>query len=299
MLLGSATPPLRDAVIGLVGFGFVVAATASSARIKGERELALLQKISGLLHNTSDLQSVLATALDDIVRLFGMAAGCLRVAPTPEQPALTVCRGLPAEAVTALEARAQGPEAGEAELPGAGALSRAFRRAGLASFVLYPIRAGAEVVGTMALAARKPGAISRAQEAVLRALAEILGVAVAHLRLRDAARKLSEDLIALQEVNKSISQSSNIEEITRRIVVDGKRLVKTSECHLFLVDDRAEALVGAASTHTDQTLDIKNVKIFLAEPAAAVTALLEKRVLTVEDLVREERSRKPVLVLIG
>src|SRR5438034_41691 len=75
MLLGSAPPPLSDAAFGLFGFGLAVVAAASSASTKGERELALLQKISGLLHRASDLQSVLATALDDIVRLFGMAAG--------------------------------------------------------------------------------------------------------------------------------------------------------------------------------------------------------------------------------
>ena len=88
---------------------------------------------------------------------------------------------------------------------------------------------------------------------------EILGVAIVNSQLREQSNKLSEDLIALQEVNKIISQGFNLEDIIQRIVIEGKRLAKTSQCHLFLVDDQRQCLIGSASTQTEN-LDIRTVR---------------------------------------
>jgi len=137
------------------------------------------------------------------------------------------------------------------------------------------------MVGSIGLGSRRARAQAEWQEALISAAAEILGVAIVNTRLQEQAAKLSEDLVALQEVNKIISRGFDLEDIIRRIVVEGKRLVKTSQCHLFLLDDRQERLVGSASTQAEN-LDIRRVMIPLSEPSTAITALTEKRTMAVD-----------------
>jgi len=149
------------------------------------------------------------------------------------------------------------------------------------SFALYPVRFGNRMVGSIGLGSRRARAQAEWQEALISAAAEILGVAIVNTRLQEQAAKLSEDLVALQEVNKIISRGFDLEDIIRRIVVEGKRLVKTSQCHLFLLDDRQERLVGSASTQAEN-LDIRRVMIPLSEPSTAITALTEKRTMAVD-----------------
>jgi GAF domain-containing protein len=111
-----------------------------------------------------------------------------------------------------------------------------------------------------------------------------LGVAISNSQIRDQSSKLSEDLIALQELNKIISQSLNLEDVIHRIVVEGKRLAKTSQCHLFLLDDQSQSLVGSASTQMEN-LDIRTVEIPFSGASTAVR-LVEKRVIAIEDISR-------------
>jgi len=134
-------------------------------------------------------------------------------------------------------------------------------------------------------------------EELVYALTEIIGVAAVNAHLREQSGKLSEDLVALEEVNKIISQSLNLEDIIQRIVVEGKRLVKASQCHLFLLDDRRECLVGSASTRTDD-LDIRKVEIRLSETSTAVAALLERRVITVEEIPQDEGVNRDLIEVL-
>jgi len=293
LALGSATAIPEGAAAGLLclGFGLFAAATASSARgaIKGDRELQLVRKISALIHHSSDVASLLAAALEETIALIGSRAGCIWLAT--EHPPFVVSRGLPPEAAAVLQACSTEDEVSDLQ----SALSRTFEAARLGSYALIPLQSAGKTIGVFGVAAETE--MPRPRQAVLETVADLLGVAVANLRLKDSAHKLSEDLIALQEVNKIFSQSPNLEEIIHRIVVEGKRLVQTSHCHLLLVDDRAEVLVGVASTRTDA--DIKAARILLSESSVAVSALLEKRVIAVDDLGRDERWSRPALVFTG
>jgi two-component system NtrC family sensor kinase len=152
----------------------------------------------------------------------------------------------------------------------------------MASLFLVPLQTAGRIWGTLNLAGSKSGTLPAAHRAFLSTVARILATAIANHKLKEQADKLSEDLIALQEVNKIISQSLDLENIMQRIVIEGKRLVKTLQCHLFLWDDRNQCLVGSASTRS-KDFNIREVAIPLSEDSLPIESLKKMRVITVEE----------------
>ena len=277
----------------------VVGASVSPMRRprRRERDFVVVGRIAAAIHRPGTLPHVLEPALEEIVALLQLDGGCLRIASTPGQPPVGLYRGLPPAVRSAIERadrRGLLPSQGRnlqrapalVNLAAAGRpslLGDALRKEGFEFFALHPVFAGDQIVGALGLASRKLRRLRSSQREALRAVSDVIGVAIASASLRDQSNKLSDDLVALQEVNKIISQSLNLEEIMRRIVAEGKRLVKTSECHLLLTDERAQALVGAASTRSGDP-SLLNLKIDLAGSSVAVAALLKRHVVVVEDL---------------
>jgi two-component system, NtrC family, sensor kinase len=302
-VLGIATPlpcpePGMVWLLGGLAFALSTIPVRKPARMK-QRELSLLRKISSMVNRSVDLSTVLASTLDELMALLGMEAGTFRIVTSDENLSpVAVYRGFSKDTVSVLEAgHEQGGQvrvrlSDEAlvidSTTSPDALSEALRNQGLQYFALYPVRSGNRLLGTLGLASHRPKAINEAQEDLLQTLTEILGVAIVNVHLREQAGKLSEDLVALQEVNKIISQSFDLEDIIQRIVVEGRRLVKTNQCHLFLLDDRQPRLVGAASTQTER-FEIRQVEIALTEKSIAITSLLEKRVIAVEEMPHGDR----------
>ena len=277
-----------------------------SAKAKS-KEAEALKNISSMVNRSLELNAILIAALDEILVTLGMDAGVFRLRATPESPPKTIGRGFGKEVIAVFEdtgndsAGQASPIAlisGHASKWGAGPLPDALRTAGMQFYTAYPIRSGNRLLGNLGLATKSANGPNEAQEEFLFALCEILGVAVMNSQLRDQASKLSEDLIALQELNKIISQSFNLEDIIQRIVIEGKRLAKTNQCHLFLLDDKSQCLVGSASTQTEN-LDIRTVKIRFSEDSPAVTALVEKRVIAVEDIPRDEQPNSKLMESLG
>lgn len=253
------------------------------------RELAVIQKISSMVNRSLDLRGILECAAQDATCALGMEAALIRLNPSSgSAPAIEVTFGLGTDTLASLQAGGLPIHAVErsnalvltdlSRINEDDAAIMALRRAGMRVLAIYPIRTGNRILGSFALASRKSNPLSEQQEDFIHALTEILGTAAANAHLMDHANKLSEDLITLQEVNKIISQSFNLEDIIRRIVLEGKRLLKTSQCHLFLLDDRLQRLVGSAST---QGVDfaISKVSFDLSESSPAARALVDRRVI--------------------
>jgi len=279
---------LASVLIGLV--------STASSKSGGKRELASLQKISSMINRSSSLKAIMESALEEIMNTFGMEAGAFRLVESPDVPSsLAVSRCLTKDVALTLEEAQKSSaallaleanktliidttlESGEAD-PRLSDL----RKEGLRTFILQPVRSGDRVLGTIEMASLKQKHLKEDQLDFLHTLAAILAVAIVDAHRREQSEKLSEDLIALQAVNKIISQSFDQEDIIRRIVAEGKRLVNTSQCHLFLLDDRLQCLVGSASTQLDNG-EVRKLQIPLSEPSIAITALTEKRVILVGD----------------
>jgi two-component system NtrC family sensor kinase len=274
-----------------------MAAPATDKRTKAKfKETESLAKISAMVNRSLKLNTILASALDEILKRPGMDAGILYVRPGPESLPITVSRGFSRKTAAFLKKNCDEatPPARDTSKWDADKLKEVLRRDGLKNFAFHPICAGNRVLGNLSVAAKNTKAAIAAHDRFISAISEILGVAIMSSRIREQSGKLSEDLIALQEVNKIISQGFNLEDIIHRIVIEGKRLAKASQCHLFLLDEQRECLVGTASTQS-KNLDIRKVKIRFAEPSTAVTALVEKRVIAVGDIPNDERtSAEPV-----
>jgi len=229
------------------------------------QEWQILQSVARMAGRCEDPLAVLQAALDPVIDLLGAKAGCLKVmAPDELAAPLTVYRGL-------------GPEAAAAA-PGDGRY---------APLTQHRIEGSSSLTAVLVLAGRRTAKLSRTRVEFLAALLSVIEAAISSHRLKEQANKLSEDLIALQEVNKIISQHIELEDIIQKLVIEAKRLVKTQHCHLFLLDDRSRRLVGSASTQSDD-LDIRSLAIDLSEDSPAVAAIREKRVIAEDHLVRAD-----------
>jgi two-component system, NtrC family, sensor kinase len=280
--------------------GMAVAASARKNAKAQPKEAEAIRKIASMVNRSVEMNVIFISALDEILDSLGMDAGLFRIRSTPEVSSKAVYRGFKSETISILDAC--GDEI--IELPrniaqwGTSALSDALLKENFQFFSHYPICHGNRTLGYLGLAGRNSRPISEAQAKYVNALSEILGVAIANARLMEQSNKLSEDLIALQEVNKIISQGFNLDAIIQRIVIEGKRLAKTHQCHLFLLDDKYQWLVGSASTQTEN-LDIRTVKIRLSDASTAITALMERRVIAVEDISRNEHSNIELMESLG
>jgi two-component system, NtrC family, sensor kinase len=277
----------------------VTTSPQKSPRGGNPRELALVNNLSSMIHRSLDLSSILSFALEEAMQLMEMEAGAARLGVSSDSPRpIALYRGFSPEATALLEeAQQEGSPiqqklAADQPIIWSGisssterSVAEILQKDGLQILALYPISTGNRRLGTLAFASRSASPNVAIREETLRALTDILGVAIVNAELREQAQKLSEDLVALQEVNKIISRSFDLEGIIQRIVVEGKRLVKTSQCHLFLLDPAGARLLGSASTQTEN-LDIRKVEIKVSELSMPITALREKRVIAVEDALR-------------
>jgi two-component system, NtrC family, sensor kinase len=288
-------------LIGIAIIGGLAAAISDRKNAKAKpKEAETIRKISSMVNRSVEMNVIFNSALEEILASLGMDAGLFRIRSTPEAPSNAVYRGFQSETISILDAC--GDEITELPLKvakwGSSALSDALLKENLQFFAHYPIRSGNRTLGHLCLAGRNAKPMSEAHSEYIHALSEILGVAITNARLMEQSNKLSEDLIALQEVNKIISQGFNLDAIIHRIVIEGKRLAKTHQCHLFLLDDKYQCLVGSASTQTEN-LDIRTVKIPLSEASTAITALMERRAIAVEDISRNEHSNSELLESLG
>ncbi len=278
---------------------------------KGKAEPAdieVLKSISSMANRSLELNNIMFFALDTIMGKLGTGAGIFRLRAKQEDFSGTIQRGFTQEAISILENsdeqslpahyQISSAVAGNISEWGDSPLARVLCRQGFQYYANYPIRSGNRIVGSLSLAASTPKAIGVGQESFIHALCEILGIAIVNTELREQSNKLAEDLIALQELNKIISRGFNLEEIIHRIVIEGRRLIKTTQCHLFLLDEARQTLVGSASTQTDD-LDIRSVKIKTSEASTVVTALMERKVIAVEDISAHERNGSQLMKSLG
>jgi two-component system NtrC family sensor kinase len=284
----------------LLAFAPVVLALAAklpSQRRRGSSRdpWRVFQTISAQASGAGDLSTALDASLTEILKVMEMQAGAIRVSAGSDAPPVAVYKGFGKAVADGLESgllEACAETSGRVDRsltlddlpqPCRQTLGDALQGDGYACFAFRPLRAAGRLLGVLVLASREAKSGRKGLDAYLAALTEAIGAAIVTVRMREQAHKLSEDLIALREVVKIISQTLDQKDIIRRIVIEGRRLVKTQQCHLFLYDERRQVLIGSASTQ-EVGLEIREVEIRLSEDSAAVQAFRQKRVIAVEDI---------------
>ena len=273
-------------------------------------EILALQKISALINRSQNLTTILESALEELLLLLDVKAGFFNLTEGPYESA-AVHRGFNRTTVSWLRREQDELERLQSQLAQTktpiildiargdlkGALGKVLKKDGVRSLALYPIRSDERSVGILGLASKKTQARSKKKDSLIQNFSDLLGIAITNAKLHGQENKLSEDLLTLQEMNKIISQSFDLEDIIQRIVVEGKRLVKTSQCHLFLLDERLQVLVGSAST--EKSLAVHTVEIRLSDSSVAGTCVTERRTIAVEDLRLDERKNHSLLQKTG
>ncbi len=272
---------------------------SSRRRNSGRDQWRIFQTISAQASSAGDLSAALDCSLSEILKAIEMQAGAIRVSAGSDAPPVTVYTGF-GKAVTdelesgLLEACAEtSPLEGKSltlddlPQPCRQAMGDTLQGEGYTYFTFRPLRAAGRFLGVLALAGQKAKTGRKGLDAYLAALTEAIGAAIVSVRMREQVHKLSEDLIALHEVVKIISQTLDQKDIIRRIVIEGRRLVKTQQCHLFLYDERRQVLIGSASTQ-GAGMEIRMLEIRISDDSAAVQAFHQQQVIAVEDIPRLE-----------
>jgi len=290
----------------LLTAGILCFATVATGKQKGSRNSNSLRKISSMIHRKLKLDSILKTALQEVVDSTEMDAGIIHLHSINGSVARNFFNGFGKKTSNLLKKMGVEDSApqpipfisSENSKWGDSTLAEKLRSEKMQFYAVFPIQSGEEIIGSLKLASRKTKLLSKSEKEYINAFCEILGIAIVHAQLSEQSDKVSEDLVALQEVNKIISQSFDLEDIIRRIVIEGKRLAKTSQCHLFLLDNGKENLVGSASTQNED-FDIRQVQIKFSETSTPVNALLEKRAIALEDISREEPTNSELMQSLG
>ncbi len=313
LLLPAPLAPAAEMGLFLLGFAAALfglaAARARTARARATlpEELEALRRISSGINRGDDLLPLLDNCLEQVVKVCGVQAGAVLLESTADgMPPRAVYHGFPPSAKSALDgiglpAASSTSDSGTARHREDEGVSLSFasvlRGQGYGHVIALPIRSGGRRHGMLVAADPAPWTVTPALRAFLEAASEMAASAIAGARLREQALKLAEEFTALQELNKIISQSLDLEDIIQRIVIEGKRLAKTPHCHLFLLDDRQQRLLGSASTQFEVG-GIRSVEVLLSEEALAVAALKEKRVIAVEALRQDPRASRRLLEIM-
>ncbi len=292
--MGLIPAPIYDCGLapGILCLLLTIMAIASSQLPNGSGKpgFSALRKLARLTSSKAELTTMLGAALEEILKTLEVEAGSICLLERNGSPAAEeVIRGTNSTLLSFLADRSRESAFFEVlhkdsdSSSSAGGETRSDIRCaapghGVGFNASIQLRSNSRALGIIQLVSEKDLRLDEEQKLFLAASADLLATACENAILREEAAKLSEDLITLQEVNKIISQSFDLEDIIRRIVIEGKRLVKTDECHLFLLEERPARLIGSASTETDG-FDISRIELDLSVDSPPVRSLVEKRII--------------------
>jgi len=240
-------------------------------------EAAAVRKISHWAVGFTDLKNFLSDALGEIIRALGCNAGFFHLCPAQEKTIHFLSAGFSRKTASLLRNAPRDIFSNNKSR----ALGDILLKDDIRSFTLHQIHAEGRVIGHVGLT-RKEGKISK-PGVCFDVCLEIFGIAITKAWLKEQSGKLNSDLVTLQEVNEITMQGFDIEDIVQRIVVHGKRLVNSAHCHLFLMDDSREYLVGTASTGTGK-YDIHSIRFRMNDKPLIADMIKTRRGIIIENL---------------
>ena len=167
------------------------------------RELAAINSVAVAINRALDLETLLADAVERVIEVVGADAGSVRLLdPQSEMLVSVFSRGLSPEYAARVQRTRLGKGiVGRVALTGEPALvadmwgderisprgRAALLKEGLHARIEVPLRSREQIVGTLGVASRTPGAFGSADVDVLTAIGHQLGVAIENARLRQQA----------------------------------------------------------------------------------------------------------------
>jgi two-component system NtrC family sensor kinase len=111
-----------------------------------------------------------------------------------------------------------------------------------------PLKVRGQVIGVLDIESARLNAFGPDDVMLLESLASEVAVAIENARLFEAERGQAEEMAALVEMNRTITEDIGLKETLDRILSSARKIIPVSECSVVLVDEVSGDLVVEAST---------------------------------------------------
>ena len=227
---------LAAAAIALVGATlfsrvvFRILERVQGRLVQQNRELRALNDISAVVgESLLELEEMAGRTLEKVMEVTGTRAGAVFVAGEGSGLGLLSAQGQGHEALLGLGGASleKAPDGVVLRTPAEAAdqTAEAVRQAGLAYFIVVPLRSKGQTVGMMALGSEKERPLGESEQAWLATMGSQIGVAIDHAHLYQATRRRTEHLAALNEASLSLTSELSLETVLQKVVDLSRQVV--------------------------------------------------------------------------
>ncbi|MBM4356838.1 MAG: GAF domain-containing protein [Deltaproteobacteria bacterium] len=158
-----------------------------------------------------------------------------------------------------------------------------------------PLHAGDRLVGTIVILRRQPRSLRSSEIRLLESSAAQLGAAIEHARLLGEERQRAEQLAAVNEIGRLITEPIELENV---LSVGVRHLAKVAGgVNVFVMLVEGDDLVSSA-TSLDAP-EALGLRLPLASTSVATTSLRERRTIVVDDVETDARVMRGVAQKFG
>ena len=223
------------------------------------REQSVLYAVATAASSFLDVKGLLETVLDVVLPALDTDAGWVSMAGTTsdDPPYVAAAHGIPPDLLAAAGdlLNESCPSCGSLLCSGAIAdeptaagtcprlTAEVLGESGLHSHVATPLSSGGDLFGVLNVAWREPHEFSRAEHTLLRAVGNLVGVALANARLFETARSRARHLATLNEIGQAISSSLDLDEILASLLEQVREVTGAQAGFVALKDQTTGDLV--------------------------------------------------------
>ena len=269
---------------------------AEASVVRRNTELAAQNAIAATISRSLDLDTILNTAMDTVLAVLDMDAGCLylldgpdgelnletkrgemeMIDPLQDPEAPCSCVGISHQGLKTLApvVLRVGDHAPDCCPP-------AVSQEGIQTLVSTPLVSQDRLVGALSLGARRPEAISAQELDMLAAIGQQIGMAVENARLYQEAGRMAEDLALLHESSVFLTGTLDPQTIYQQLTEQTTKLLGCQAASLFLWDEEADEAVGVFGHGLDA--DIPGVRIHPEESGLLQELVTQRGSVAIED----------------
>lgn len=212
--------------------------------LRRNRELSALNAVGAVLTESLELEEMMGRALEKVLEVTQTRAGVVFVQDESGTMVPFGGRGQGYEALLGLGGGMLEEAADSVILrtprETAKAASAAVEAAGLAFFVVIPLRAKGRVLGMMAIASDEERRLDEGEKDLLNTIGSHIGVAVENSNLYGAARARSAQLAALNDAGLSLASELSLEAVLQKVVDLSRGVVQAKYGALGVLNERGE-----------------------------------------------------------
>ena len=131
------------------------------------------------------------------------------------------------------------------------------------SSVTVPVSAGGHAIGVLHSQSRRVNAFDEADQVVLQALAQEIGIAIENARIFEAERRRNEQMAAINGVALNVSAVLTLGELLPHVVQLVRETFGYHTVGVFLLDENDEEIVLQAVDSSDEMLPVRGTRVLI------------------------------------